>query len=153
MLKQHVTRQDTNSNDYNLTIAVPADVTFNFQANVILTHPYTKFQRIIPVTFDFRDDQPKPRTKATKEPDYENMRIVKTERTLSSYLAIVLVGVASIVFIMHNWFNVNVLGWLGYERPQPRRARPADMYQPQIREPRSYPRKNPNYVDSSFLND
>jgi hypothetical protein len=43
MLKHHVTRQDINSNDYNLTIAVPADVTSNFQANVILTHPYTKF--------------------------------------------------------------------------------------------------------------
>ncbi len=87
MLKQQVTRSNLNSNDYNLTVIVPSDVTHNFQANIILTHPYTKFQRVIPVTFDYRDDQPKPKTKTTskQEPEFENMRVVaRSERSWSN---------------------------------------------------------------------
>lgn len=42
-LKHKVTRADVNSNDYNLTLIVPVEVTKDFKANIVLTHPYTKF--------------------------------------------------------------------------------------------------------------
>lgn len=55
-LKHKWTRQD-NSNDYNLTVIVPSEVTKDFKANIVLTHPYTKFQRVLPVTFTYRAAQ------------------------------------------------------------------------------------------------
>jgi len=42
-LKHKVTRPNMDSNDYNLTIIVPTEVTGDFKATVVLTHPYTKF--------------------------------------------------------------------------------------------------------------
>jgi hypothetical protein len=53
-----VTRQDVNSNDYNLTVIVPAEVTKDFKANIVLTHPYTQFKRILPLTFKYEAEAP-----------------------------------------------------------------------------------------------
>lgn len=50
-LKQRVTRTDLNSNQYNLTLFVPHEIDRDFKANVILTHPFTKFRRVLPVVF------------------------------------------------------------------------------------------------------
>ena len=50
-LKLKLSREDLNSNDYTLTLMVPPDVDHDFEATVVLTHPFTKFERVIPVKF------------------------------------------------------------------------------------------------------
>ena len=51
VLKIKVTREDMNSNDYTLTLVVPPEVNHDFKTKVVLTHPYTKFERVLPVSF------------------------------------------------------------------------------------------------------
>jgi len=53
MLKYRVIREDANSNDYNLTVIVPQTVESSFNAKIILSHPFTKVQRVLPVRFEF----------------------------------------------------------------------------------------------------
>jgi hypothetical protein len=50
-LKLKVTREDLNSNDYTLTLMVPPEIDQDFTTTVVLTHPYTKVERSIPVSF------------------------------------------------------------------------------------------------------
>jgi len=56
-LKLKVSREDLNSNDYTLTLMVPPEVDHDFDTTVVLTHPYTKFERVLPVSFVYT--QPK----------------------------------------------------------------------------------------------
>ena len=58
-----MTREDVNSNDYNLTIIVPQTVESSFNAKIILSHPFTKVRRVLPVQFNFELEQPVLRAK------------------------------------------------------------------------------------------
>jgi len=93
--------------------------------------------------------------KPAEQPEYENMSEGQSQgRSWSSYIAILLVGVATILFILHNWTDVNVFGFLNGNQGgrDNRRNVVRDMnYGAGIREPqgRSYPRKNMNYTQSS----
>lgn len=68
VLKYKVTRDDLNSNDYSLTLIVPSDVNQDFKANVVLIHPYTKFEKTLPLEFKFVETQTssKPAKKPTQ---------------------------------------------------------------------------------------
>lgn len=63
LLKYRVTREDVNSNDYNLTIIAPQTVESSFNAKIILSHPFTKVRRVLPVQFNFELEQPVIRAK------------------------------------------------------------------------------------------
>lgn len=55
MLKYQVTREDSNSNDYNLVLIVPQTVETTFTAKVTLYHPFTKVSRVLNVKFDWEE--------------------------------------------------------------------------------------------------
>jgi len=58
LMKYRVTREDANSNDYNLTVIVPQTVESSFTAKIVLSHPFTKVRRVLPVQFNFELEQP-----------------------------------------------------------------------------------------------
>jgi len=51
MIKYQVTRADTNSNDYKLTVIIPSEIQEPFTAKLVLENPITKFQRSLPVQY------------------------------------------------------------------------------------------------------
>ena len=55
MLKYQVTREDSNSNDYNLVLIVPQTVETTFTAKVTLYHSFTKVSRVLNVKFDWEE--------------------------------------------------------------------------------------------------
>ena len=84
-LKQKVTRLDTDSNDYNMTLFVPDEVTHDFTCNILLIHPYTNTKLTLPVKFTYQAEvlqsayysAPPVTTQAPStphQPEYEGMR-------------------------------------------------------------------------------
>lgn len=55
-LKKKVTRLDTDSNDYNLTLFVPDEITQDFQCNILLIHPYTNTRLSLPFKFTYQPE-------------------------------------------------------------------------------------------------
>jgi hypothetical protein len=90
-----------------LTLVVPPEVDSDYTTQVILTHPYTKFERVLPVTFSYSQQKEKPVQKKTvksqQEPEYEEMAVVKTKKSDSkgwgTYLAMASVLIATFLFI------------------------------------------------------
>jgi len=121
LLKIKVTREDVNSNDYTLTLIVPPEVDQDFTTSVVLTHPYTKIERVLPVSFvynqskDKQSRKPSQQTAKHNEPDYEDMPKQRKSDSkgsgnggFGSYLAMFLVLVLSGLFIAKQLFGVNL---------------------------------------------
>ena len=52
LIKYHLSRTASNSNDYKLTVIIPSEVTESFTAKLQLVNPITEFQRTLPVHFN-----------------------------------------------------------------------------------------------------
>jgi len=109
-----------NSNDYTLTLVVPPEVDHDFSTTVVLTHPYTKIERVIEVSFTYTQPKkeqvkktPQAAVKQQQEPDYEEMpKQRKSDQKGSggfgTYLAMFLVIVCTVAFIAQHWLGVNL---------------------------------------------
>lgn len=116
-LKLQISREDLNSNDYTLTLSIPSDVDRDFETTVVLTHPYTKFEKVLPVSFVYTQPKEKQTRKTPvkqQEPDYEEMPKQRKSDYKGSgggfgnYLAMFLVLAVTIAFVAQNWLGVNV---------------------------------------------
>ena len=117
-LRQRVTRADLNSNQYNLTVWVPQEIDRDFKASVILTHPFTKFRRVLPVTFKMEPTKAQKQTRreepATVAAEYEDMPVRGKQASqqevqssgglsLTNFVVIIILIVCSVLFIKNNF--------------------------------------------------
>lgn len=117
-LRQRVTRADLNSNQYNLTVWVPQEIDRDFKASVILTHPFTKFRRVLPVTFKMEPTKAQKPTRreepATVAAEYEDMPVRGKQASeqevqssgglsLTNFVVIIVLIVCSVLFIKNNF--------------------------------------------------
>ena len=52
LVNHHVTRADQNSNEYNLTVNVPIQVSHSFGVNLVLHHAYARSRKVLHLSFN-----------------------------------------------------------------------------------------------------
>lgn len=58
LIKHQVTREREDQNEYKLTLTIPNQVSHNFEAKVILSHPFAKEAKTLSLLFTADDIEP-----------------------------------------------------------------------------------------------